>query len=502
MTDLTGIDQLPSGAWRFRLQFRGEILSGTAATAELAAELRDEMKRQIVDGQLAPTKGASAKTLGPRFLASRAGNRDTDNDSSRWHNHVATAAWARRALKTVTRQDGVAWLATLKAKRAERPKSEDPKRRGGRHAARLSVSTRKHCLVLARRFFEWALEQGHYELATNPFAGLHVEREDGDEDQGYQDTWYLDALEQGRFLAAWDDPQLDFDAGDRAEKWLAAFAIGTGLRESEQWCLHLDDVHVDADEANPRVEVRFGSYDPVKRRFRPPKGRKGEKRRRTVHLHGLALEAMRTWLAVLPTYAPENPKRLVFPTRRGALRVRPPRTWDRVVEAFGSVARIGREVWWHLLRHTFASSLVSGWWGMRWSLEDVSKELGHTDVRTTQIYAHLAPQALAETAARARASYAGSCHGAVTGQRPAARSARNDGHARQDSDLRHSASKALESAARAVESGAHDSAVTAVTWVLREVAAGRLATPPHVVVGLELALDALLGLVDAKAVVA
>ena len=131
-------------------------------------------------------------------------------------------------------------------------------------------------------------------------------------------------------LATWDDKQLDFDANERAEKWIAAVALGTMMRERGQWCLHLSDVHVGDEEENARVEVRYGTYDPIKRRFRPPKGRKGEKKVRTVHLHGLALEAMRTWLAILPTYAEENPLGLVFPTKRGCLRVKPPRTWKRV----------------------------------------------------------------------------------------------------------------------------------------------------------------------------
>lgn len=159
----------------------------------------------------------------------------------------------------------------------------------------------------ARRFFEWALLQPALGIAANPFAGLTVEREDGDEDQGYQDTWYLDAREQPRFLATWDDRQLDFDANERAEKWIAAVALGTMMREREQWCLHLEDVYVAKEESDPRVEVRYGTYDPIKQRFRPPKGRKGEKKVRTVHLHGLALEAMRTWLTILPSYAEENP---------------------------------------------------------------------------------------------------------------------------------------------------------------------------------------------------
>lgn len=444
--DLTGIDPLPSGSFRLRLMYRGEAISGTAPTAELAVAMREEMKRQIIDGELAPTKGSTTKSLGPRFLASRGGNRDTYNDGNRWHKHVATASWARLEPRAVTRADGAAWLKSLKAKHAPLKPNKDPKRRGGKHVAKLSVSTRKHCLVLARRFFEWALLQPQLGIASNPFAGLTVEREDGDEDQGYQDTWYLDPKEQTRFLATWDDSQLDFDANERAEKWIAAVGLGSMMREGEQWCLHLADVHVDADEADPRIEVRYGSFDPVKQRFRPPKGRKGEKKVRTVHLHGLALDAMRTWLTILPSYAEHNPIGLAFPTKRGCLRVKPPRTWDRVVEAFGVVPRIGRTVWWHLLRHTGASSLICGWWGMRWSLEDVSKVLGHTDIRTTQIYAHLVPQVIAETAERARAAYAGSCHGVVTAQRPAARKEPQStgiiGHARRDSNLRHPASKA------------------------------------------------------------
>jgi hypothetical protein len=43
--DLTGIDPLPSGNYRPRLQHRGEIISGTAPTAELAVAMREEIKR-------------------------------------------------------------------------------------------------------------------------------------------------------------------------------------------------------------------------------------------------------------------------------------------------------------------------------------------------------------------------------------------------------------------------------------------------------------------------
>ena len=54
---------------------------------------------------------------------------------------------------------------------------------------------------------------------------------------------------------------------------------------------------------------------------------------------------------------------------------------------------------------------------MRWALEDVQPVLGHIDVPTTQIYAHLAPTVILKTAQSAQAAYlggGGSCHAAVT----------------------------------------------------------------------------------------
>lgn len=483
--DMRNIELLPSGHYRVVVSCHGEKLTGTVATYEEALDLRDELKRQIVDGGLAPTKGKTGRDLGPHFLGSRNGNRDADNETNRWNKHCAGALWARKAVSAVVRADGVAWLKSLKRTR----RGFNSEQHGDREVAFIGWQTRKHCLNLARAFFAWAIDQECYGITSNPFAGLKVSREDGDEDGGYQEGWYLDPKDQARFFAMWDRTDLEIDQGDRWEKAIVQFAVGSGLRRGEMWTLHLEDVHVGVKEAQPRVEVRFGSWDPVKKRYRAPKGRKGEKKSRTVFLHGLALEAARAWLAILPVYAPHNPLGLMFPTERGARRTNPPRSWVKVVEAFGVIPRVGRKVWWHLLRHTCASSLVSGWWGIRWSLEDVSKVLGHTDVRTTQVYAHLAPSALQATALRAHAAYAGGSHGVPTGQRAAARKPENQGHARCDSNTRHSASKAANCNDNPGVIERHGMAVGAISHVLALVADERLSLPAEIVHGLGYALD-------------
>ncbi len=70
------------------------------------------------------------------------------------------------------------------------------------------------------------------------------------------------------------------------------------------------------------------------------------------------------------------------------------KVWKAALRASG----LTRRVRWHDLRHTCASSLVSGWWGRRWSLQEVKEMLGHTTIDVTQRYAHLAPGALEEAA--------------------------------------------------------------------------------------------------------
>ncbi len=475
MIDMENITRLPSGSLRVRIEYGGSVIAKTFAADNLAGarKWRDAVKLEIADGNVEAVEGVTMQQLGKRFLASRLGHRDYGTDESRWYMHIAGAKWAQKAAIAVTHMDGSDWLDALK----EKETSFDPKR-GVRPKKKLAVSTRKSILNLARQAFIWASKKGILPPGFNPFAHLTIEREDGDEDEGYQDGWHLDVNEQ-QWISTLYDTSTALDVRDRLEKSIFEIALWTGVRERELWCVHLDDVH--AYEERPYFWVRYGSWDPIKQRYRPPKGKRGEKKPRKAWLFGRGLEAMRHWLEegrtdyvrpsakTLEKYSDDvhSPLKLVFPTERGLRRDgKPPKSFFKIVKVVGVIPHIGRPLWWHLLRHSCASSMVSGWWNMNWPLEFIQEMLGHAEIKTTQRYAHLAPSAVGDKAAEAHAAYlAGSSsgrHGAVTAQRPAARSPRNDGRARLDSNQRPTASETVGNAVTAEWIGRRDGVVTAI----------------------------------------
>ena len=102
---------------------------------------------------------------------------------------------------------------------------------------------------------------------------------------------------------------------------------------------------------------------------------------------------------------PDHLPRSVFPTQRGHHRreTKAPRGWNKPTrqgtKSYLELAGLhvatahhdGRPVRWHDLRHTCGASLISGWWGRRWSMIEVRDQLGHKNIKTTQRYAHLGP---------------------------------------------------------------------------------------------------------------
>jgi hypothetical protein len=142
---------------------------------------------------------------------------------------------------------------------------------------------------------------------------------------------------------------------------------------------------VDVDLEARTATVRYS------RRGKPTKGG----RVRTIPLFGIGLDAMRV--------AMERSKAdVVFPAPRTKERrgdSSHPTRWAAWLERAG----VERHVRWYDLRHTCATALLAGWWGRKWSLDEVRQMLGHTTIKITERYAHL----LDETLQRAGAGTVG-----------------------------------------------------------------------------------------------
>lgn len=356
------------GKFRVRVLVQGAYQDlDTVDTREKAESLLRGYSAIAAAGEIV-TSGETLRSYGAKWLDERemAKVRNIKTDRSRWGLHIVNAPFIDSFLSTIGRREIKRWIASLSNKKAA-------DRRGARA---LAPQTVKHVLTLLRSCLQSALDDEL--IAANPASkikGPKVSRDDG---------WtYLMPEEQTRLLTCATIPE--------PERMIIAFAIGTALRQGEQWNLELPDFIVDGP--HPRIVVRYG-----KPGHQPTKTGKI----RVVPLFGIALAAARRWKQLLPIYYPTNPFNLAFPTSRGCRRAdtKAPRHWYRYLEDAGladpTQRHDRREVRWHDLRHTGASSLVAGWWGRVWRLEEVRDLCGHTSITVTERYAHLAPGVLHE----------------------------------------------------------------------------------------------------------
>jgi integrase len=385
------VETTESGKSRVRFRINGSLRTiETFATPEEAEAHRATYARLLVRGKTTTSLGA----YGPGVIDERELDDVTTADTAynerlNWKNHVVSDDLGKLAIGEVDHDDVKAWLKRL-----------------GRKG--LSRQTRQHCANLLRAVMNAAIETKpplHKGPSPVP-TGLKFKK-----DKRTVEPWtFLLPDEQDRIIAVTPAP---LDA-------LVEVAIGCGIRAGELASLRLIDVHLEGE--SPHLVVRYGGA-PIKGHVdgRPPKGNKI----RTVPLFGRALAAARRWVAALATFCPHNPLGLMFPGARGGRRDhshvlgswslwkgRPARAkqGDRRQHAAttGVVARAGiaRNVRWHDLRHTCATSLLNGWWGRTWTLAEVSAMLGHTSITTTERYAHVADTLLKRAARETAAALA------------------------------------------------------------------------------------------------
>jgi integrase len=373
MSGSGSIEQVQSGRWRVRVRVAGK--RKTLLTFDTEAEAQAYLAQAIAAIQSAPDEGVTLWAYGIQVLTQRELSRkirDPGADWGRWRGHIEhdpIAAIPVRSMRDVHIED---WWERLEAKG-------------------LAYQTRQNCLNVLRVIFRQAKKRRV--CAHNPCEGLRFDRPAKTEE-----AWtYLTLEEQGALVHAAKHP---IDA-------LITFAIGTGLRAGELVSLRLRDVHIDG--ADPYVLVRYGGVpaEPTKR---------GKIRR--VPLFGPSLTASAIWLDALPTYAPRNPHGLMFPAPRGGFRSEAHVLRWAEWKAIRARAGITRNLRWHDLRHTCASSLVSGWWGRFWQLAEVRDMLGHAAISTTERYAHLADTALKRAARETSGAAPSAVMALATGERP------------------------------------------------------------------------------------
>jgi len=82
----------------------------------------------------------------------------------------------------------------------------------------------------------------------------------------------------------------------------------------------------------------------------------------------------------LQAYIKLSSDEFLFPSNRGGKLTK--KTIGKIVENAASKANIKKEVYPHLLRHSFATHLLEQGTDLRL----IQKLLGHSDIKTTQIY--------------------------------------------------------------------------------------------------------------------
>jgi integrase len=324
-----------SGLYRVRAREAGKLVTIASKLAKADAEETADAYRNVrAASEL--RQGVTVAQFGVGFLdrRERAGIRGIRTDRNYWKNHIANSSLAALPVATLERRDIVEWRNALKP---------------SGHRTRVKI------LNLLRVALSDAVELGL--LESNPAREVKIHRASAarskDDLEGI-----LTPPEQRALLMAIPD------ATNRA---LVTFALLSGLRQAEQWWLRLEDVLPD------RVIVRrsVGGL--------PPKNGMP----REVFLLGPAAAAIQLM--------PRRRSGYVFAALRGGRRSegKAPRGWKAWVRAAG----ISRRIRWHDLRHTCATSLLAGWWGRKWSLDEVCRLLGHSSVKVTERYA----RKLAET---------------------------------------------------------------------------------------------------------
>ena len=353
--------KLPSGLWQATIRSRdGKRHTETDPLKSVVKRWATQQEAAIARGEFRDPHLGDIKVGDWHARVSRArGIEDITKakNASLWRTHCEPE-WGGWQMAGVTRMEAQEWVERLKGTRRARHKGK-PVLAGDDDVPAIGAETVSAAVHLMSQLYGMAMKETPPIVTVNPFAGLELPVIRPHE---------IDFLERGEAEA------LFVAAGEIGARWRTLIELGTevGLRPGELYGLHGHRV----DWLRGKIQVIDVATRAGLRQW--PKSKKSH---RIVPAPPHILEGMSALMAGLPRdglvfTAPEG-----GPVDDGNFR---DRIWYPAAEAAG-IRRFPPRI----MRHTAASWLVID--GV--PLYDVQALLGHESFRTTERYAHLAPDA-------------------------------------------------------------------------------------------------------------
>lgn len=160
--------------------------------------------------------------------------------------------------------------------------------------------------------------------------------------------------------------------GPKAERDLALLEMlyASGMRVTELVSLNVADVDIDGNSGRVRV-----------------KGKKTNSKAREIPITGSALNILKTYIRHGREQLVHDPNETALFLNNRGQRLTRQGLW-LIIKHYVEAVGISTEVTPHTLRHSFAAHKLS----QGRSLQDIQKLLGHANISTTQVYAHLSQE--------------------------------------------------------------------------------------------------------------
>ena len=240
--------------------------------------------------------------------------------------------------------------------------NRQPGTKVGRQHDTLKRRTQNYYLIALRAFLKYLRKRGVESLNPERIELAKVPERS------------LDLISPEELTRLMNGPDTNTESGLR-DKAILELLFSTGLRVSELCNLSQEDVDLSRDEFSVR-----GKGDKI----------------RVVFLSDSARDAVREYLksrkdfddAMFIQYG-KNAKNTE--TKNKDLRLTP-RSVQRIIKKYATLAGITRKVTPHVIRHSFATDLLQNGADLR----SVQALLGHANIATTQVYTHVTDRHLKE----------------------------------------------------------------------------------------------------------